>query len=186
MKGAAAVCAILLLLAGCGAADREPSALALVRVLGVDGAGPVELTAVCGGSDQQDGARGATAGESFLEARNALLWSGEKKLSLTGVSCLVIGPDADLRQLLLAALEDVELGAAATVWVAEEGAGNMLGQCRDPASDLELLVRQGIEAPTVAGAIAALYADGRVTLPRLTQQDGRAVSPGGTVWTEEN
>lgn len=181
MRGVAAACALLLLLSGCGVPDREPAGLALVRVLGVDGSGPVELTAVCG-SDQGDGDRGWAAGESLSAAGEELPWSGAEKLSLTGVSFLVVGPGTELEQVLLWALEDVELGAAATVWLAEEGAGELLNPCGDPASDLELLKRQGIAPPTVAGAAAALFTDGRVALPLLTQREGRVVSAGGAVW----
>lgn len=178
----AAACALLLLLSGCGAPDREPSNLALVRVLGVDGSGPVELTAVCGGSDQGDGDRGKAAGETLAAAGEELPWSGTEKLSLTGVSFLVVGSGTDLEQVLLWALEDVELGAAATVWLAVEGVGELLDPCGDPAADLELLERQGSAAPTVAGAAAALFTDGRVALPLLTQREGRVVSAGGAVW----
>ena len=42
---------LAVLLAGWQPAPKEPEGLALVRVLGVDGAGPVVLTAVCGGED---------------------------------------------------------------------------------------------------------------------------------------
>ena len=52
MRRAVALLAGLLLLSGCVPNAREPAELALVRVLGVDGGGPVTLTAVCGGSDQ--------------------------------------------------------------------------------------------------------------------------------------
>ena len=44
--------AAAVLLAGWRPAPKEPEGLALVRVLGVDGPGPVTLTAVCGGEDQ--------------------------------------------------------------------------------------------------------------------------------------
>src|SRR5699024_10956811 len=39
---------LALVLCGCAPTAREPDQLALVRVLGVAGSGPVELTAVCG------------------------------------------------------------------------------------------------------------------------------------------
>ena len=70
------VCA-LLLLAGWRPVPREPEGLALVRVLGVDGSGPVELTAVCGGEDQKEPDRGRSAGADFGGALEILPWSGE-------------------------------------------------------------------------------------------------------------
>ena len=44
---------LALLLCGCAPTAREPDQLSLVRVLGVAGSGPVELTAVCG-MDQRE------------------------------------------------------------------------------------------------------------------------------------
>lgn len=168
------VCAgLAVLLAGAQPVSREPEGLALVRVLGVDGAGPVELTAVCGGEDQEDPSRGACTGMDFAAGLKELPWSGEEELSLTSVSYLIAGRDAALGDVLLAALKDPELGAACTVWLAEEGAGTLLGRCSDPARALELLTRQGVEAPTVVDGLAALWSGEELCLPLLTgAEDG--------------
>ena len=153
--------ALAVLLAGWRPAPKEPEGLALVRVLGVDGPGPVTLTAVCGGEDQEgDQSRGKCAGADFGEALAVLPWSGKEELSLTSVSYIIVG-------------RDEELGAAATVWLAENGAAELLGGCDDPASALELIERQGVEAPTVVKALAALYDGGGLCLPLLTAgEDG--------------
>ena len=103
------VCAAALL-AGWRPAPREPEGLALVRVLGADGPGPVALTAVCGGDGGEAPSRGRSAGESFDAALEGLPWSGEEELSLTSVSYLVVGRDVELREVLLAVLRDRELG----------------------------------------------------------------------------
>ncbi|MGN0986123.1 MAG: hypothetical protein ACI4OU_06460 [Candidatus Enterenecus sp.] len=182
MRRLAALLAGLLLLSGCAPNAREPADLALVRVLGVDGAGPVTLTAVCGGSDQEAFCRGACAGGSFQEAKRALPWSGREELSLTSVSYLLVGPDADLYAVAIAILNDPELGGSATVWLAPEGAAALLDGCDDPASGLELLTGAGAAAPTVAQAAAALAAEGQVTLPRVAGRDGQVVEQGETVW----
>ena len=79
------VCAALLMV-GWRPVPREPEGLALVRVLGVDGSGPLALTAVCGGNDQEDPSRGTCIRAGFEEALDALPWSGEEELSLTSVS----------------------------------------------------------------------------------------------------
>lgn len=161
--------ALAVLLAGWRPAPKEPEGLALVRVLGVDGPGPVALTAVCGGEDQEgDLSRGQCVGTSFGTALAGLPWSGEEELSLTSVSYLVVGRDVDLENVLLAALRNEELGAASTVWLAEEGAAALLTGCKDPATRLELLVRQGIEPPTVVEVLAALYGGDGLCLPLLT------------------
>lgn len=155
------------LLAGWRPSPREPDALALVRVLGIDGSGPVELTAVCGGEDQEDQGRGQCAGEDFLKALETLPWSGTEELSLTSVSYLLVGRDVDLEKVLLEVLRNEELGASATVWLADEGAAALLEACDDPASALELLTRRGADAPTAAQALAALLDGRELALPRL-------------------
>ncbi len=174
----------VLLLSGCSANAREPDSLALVRVLGVDGAAPSVLTAVSGSDSQQNITRGSSEGEDFTAARKKLPWSGEKELSLTSVSWIVVGRDADLMALLFAVLEDQEMGGTATVWLAEEGAAAVLDGCKDPAADLELLARQKIAAPTVAEALGALCTEGTVKLPTVTQRDGRLMVQGEEEWNE--
>lgn len=177
----------LLLLCSCAPVAREPDNLALVRVLGVDGSGPVTLTAVCGGTDEKKISRGIAAGADFLEARRQLPWSGEGvELSLTGVSYLLVGPEADLQAVLFAVLEDADLGATATVWLAEDGAAKLLDAGDDPAADLELLALQGVRAPTVAQAVAALSTEGSVSLPCLVERDGRLEERGMMGWTADN
>ncbi len=160
------VCA-LLLLAGWRPVPREPEGLALVRVLGVDGSGPVELTAVCGGEDQKEPDRGRSAGADFGGALEILPWSGEEELSLTSVSYIIVGRDVDLRETLLAVLRNEELGATATVWLAEGGAAALLGACGDPASGLDLLTRREAGAPTAAEALARLERGEPLSLPLL-------------------
>ena len=166
-KLAVTILALAVLLVGWRAAPKEPEGLGLVRVLGVDGPGPVLLTAVCGGDDQEDPSRGQCAGPGFEEALEGLPWSGEEELSLTSVSYIIVGRDVELREVLLAVLRDEELGASATVWLAEEGAAAMLARCEDPASGLDLLTRRGVEAPTVVQALAKLERGEPLGLPLL-------------------
>lgn len=158
---------LAILAAGWRPAPREPDGLALVRVLGVDGPGPLALTAVCGGEDQEEPGRGQCAGADFDSALKGLPWSGEKELSLTSVSYIIVGRDVELEKVLLAVLREEELGAAATVWLAEEGAATLLAGCQDPASGLDLLTRQGAGAPTVVEALAKLEAGEVLSLPLL-------------------
>lgn len=178
-----AALAAALLLAGGSSPAREPDALALVRVLGADGPGPVALTAVCGGEDQRDQSRGRCAGTDFSQALAALPWSGgTEELSLTSVSYLLVGRDVDLEKVLLEVLRNEELGASATVWLAEEGAGTLLERCQDPAAVLELLDRQGADAPTAAQALAALLNGETLTLPLLRGGEDGPVWLGREEW----
>ena len=169
-----AVVALCVLLAGWHPVPKEPEGLALVRVLGVDGPGPVTLTAVCGGEDQEtDRSRGQCTGEDFEAALEKAPWSGEEELSLISVTDFIMGSDVELERVLLAALRNEELGASAAVWLAEDGAAELLDSCEDPASALELLERQGFRGPTVVEALAALYQGERLYLPLLTaESDG--------------
>ena len=170
------------LLAGWHPVPKEPEGLALVRVLGVDGPGPVTLTAVCGGEDQEmDQSRGQCTGADFEEALEKAPWSGEEELSLTSVTYFIVGRDVELESVLLAALRDEKLGANVTVWLAEENAAELLGSCEDPASALELLERQGFDGPTVVEALAALCRGDGLRLPVLTEgEDGLIL----TDWVE--
>ena len=115
--------ALVVLLTGWHPVPKEPEGLALIRVLGVDGAGPVTLTAVCGGEDQEGNqSRGRCTGASFEEALEEVRWSGEEELSLTSVTYLIVGREVELESVLLAALRNEKLGAAARVFLAEGGA----------------------------------------------------------------
>ena len=167
-----AAAALAVLLTGWHPVPKEPEGLALVRVLGVDGPGPVTLTAVCGGEDQESNqSRGRCTGADFEEALAAVRWSGKEELSVTSVTYFIVGRDVDLESVLLAALRDEALGANVTVWLAQNEAAELLGGCEDPASALELLERQGFEGPTVVKALAALYQGDELRLPLLTASE---------------
>ena len=176
-----------LLLTGCASVAREPDDLTLIRVLGVDGENPVLLTAVSGVEGGEAPVRGNGSGSDFSRAREAVLWSGSgTELSLTGVSYLVVGEDADLEQVLLAVLEDADLGASAAVfWTADEAA-ELLNDSDDPASDLNRLMLKDVGAPTVAQALAALATEGKVALPCLEEEDGRIEEWGTMIWDGGN
>lgn len=183
MRRVVLLVAIWMTLTGCTSVAREPDSLTLVRVLGVDDGDAVVFTAVSGKSDQGAVERGGSKGENYQQAREKVPWSGKgTELSLTGVSYVLVGESVDLQELLQWVMEDVDLGASATVWVAEGGAEDLLSDCEDPAADLELLTIKGTAAPTVAQAAAELATDGKTALPRLGRKDGRVEERGMTEW----
>ena len=187
MRGCAVLILCALLLTGCAPVAREPDNLILVRVLGVDGGSPTILTAVCARDKQGNVGRGRAEAETFEQARRQIPWSGTaEELSLTGVSYLLIGPETDLENFLYSVLEDEDLGATATVWLTETGAAAELEICEDPAADLELLTLQGVRAPTVAQAVAALSSTGEVSLPCLEMRDGKFDERGVRQWRTDN
>lgn len=161
-------CWLPVLLSGCSL-GQELDEIALVRVLSIDGSAPVTLTAVCDGTDQEDPSRGQCSGEDFLAALSILPWSGAgtQELSVTSVTDLVVGRDADLHAVLLAVLEDRQLGAASSVWLAEESAAAVLSMGEDPAGTLALLHRQKVQVPTAAAVLAELLSEGSAVLPVL-------------------
>lgn len=176
-----------LLLTGCAPVAREPDDLTLVRVLGVDGDGPVLLTVVGDREGQEEPARGGGSGGDFSLACEAAAWSGTgTELSLTGVSYLLVGGDADLESVLLAVLEDADLGASAAVFWTEGEASALLDQCEDPSADLKRLMLKEVGAPTVAQALAALATEGETVLPRLREKDGRLEEWGNVIWNSGN
>lgn len=183
MRRCLTLAAALLLLTGCAPAAREPDRLALVRVLGVDGSDPISLTAVCGRVEPDGVLRGAATAAAFEDARRAVVWSGEgMELSLTGVSYLLVAPDVELEAVLLEVLADADLGASATVWMVEGGAGAALNRCGDPAAELELLALSGVAAPSVAQAEAALSTRGEVVMPCLKLKQGRLEKERDVIW----
>ena len=83
-------------------------------------------------------------------------------------------------------MEHEDLGAAASVWLTETSCAAALSACEDPAADLELLKLRGIQAPTVAQAIAALSSEGGIDIPCLGARDGKLEEQGVRRWSAEN
>lgn len=184
MKQALLPVCLAVLLTGCAAVAREPSNLTLIRILGVDGGESVTLTAVSG-KTQNGVSRGSAQGDGFHQARQQVPWSGAgTELSVTGVSYLVFGSDADLQETLAAVMADSDLGASATVWCVQGSAAELLDRCEDPAADLSCLEQKGVQAPTAAQTLFFLTTDGAVTLPCLTEENGRIKDRGTMLWSE--
>ena len=179
MKRVLLLAAVSCLLCGCSPNAREPDNLALVRVLGVDGASPVTLTAVCAGPEGQ---RFGCTERDFLSAREALPWVGEEELALTGIGWLLVDGEVDLEELLFAVLEDRDLDPSATVWLAEGSVAALLEGCEDPVGQLELLRARGIKGVSAAETLGALQTEGSVLLPVLRAEEGRLLFKGEERW----
>lgn len=157
---------LALLLTGCG--GRELTNVTLIQTMGVDGSGPVELTAV--GDEGEDSQVYRAAGADVTQAQERLNRLGETRLEVTHVAQLVLGRSADVEETLWQELGRRKSGYGATVWLCDEGvsAGELLDGAKDPSRRLESLEENaGVEAPTILEALSALTREGKVELPVL-------------------
>lgn len=157
---------LALLLTGCG--GQELTNVTLIQTLGVDGVGPVELTAV--GDEEDDPTVYHAAGKDVTQAQEGLNRLGETRLEVTHVAQLVLGRSADLEETLWQELSHRKSGYGATVWLCDPSAsaGELLDGAKNPSKRLESLEKNaGVQAPTILEALSALTREGRVELPVL-------------------
>lgn len=167
MRRAVCLAACLLLLTGCG--GQELKNVSLVRTLGVDGPGPVTITAVAGEGDTLF----QCGGEDIVAAQAGLATLGSQRLAVTHVGQVVLGATAHPRCLWDEVVHR-ESGYGATVWLAEEGsAQDLLAQADDPAGRLKHLEESGVAAPTLLQAVSALAREGGVTAPVIGLRGGQ-------------
>lgn len=156
------------LLTGCG--GQELAEVTLIQTLGVDGPGPVELTAL--GDDGEGESLYTLEGEDVARAQEALKGAGDTRLTVTHVAQLVLGPEARVEETLWQELAHRESGYGATVWRCGEGsAGELLEASADlPQRLTSLEENAGVEAPTVLEALSDLTCRGRTWLPVLAAE----------------
>lgn len=158
----------LLLLTGCG--GRELADVSLVRTLGVDGPGPVRVTAIAGTEEER--ALFCCEGEDVIAAQGALETLGTERLAVTHVGQVVLGETATAETLWLEVVHR-DSGYGATVWLAEAGSAcDLLADADDPAGRLKHLEESGVAAPSLMEAVSALARDGRVSAPVIGLRDG--------------
>lgn len=158
----------LLFLAGCG--GKELSNVSLVRTLGIDGAGPVTVTAVAG--EEAERALFHCEGEDVIAAQKTLETLGTERLAVTHVGQVVLGESAAVRALWDEVVHR-DSGYGATVWLAEgSSAYGLLSEADDPAGRLKHLEESGVAAPSLLEAVSALARDGKVTVPVVGLRGG--------------
>lgn len=176
---------LLLLTAGCAPHAREPEQLALVRVLGVDGGGPVTVTGLCSPTEQgEPPPPGRAMGADLAQALDCLPWVGEQELALSHLSHVVLGDGASLAELLEELAERRTLSVTAALWQCGE-AGPLLEGCPGAFERLELLKQGGVQPPTAGEVLAALAAGEPVRLPRLVEEDGSLRLVEEALWCRE-
>lgn len=144
--------------------------VSLVRTLGVDGAGPVTVTAVAGAEEERE--LFCCGGEDVIAAQKTLETLGTERLAVTHVGQLVLGETAAVRTLWDEVVHR-DSGYGATVWLTEKGSAyGLLSGADDPAGRLKHLEESGVAAPSLMEAVSALAREGRVTVPVVGLRDG--------------
>lgn len=168
MKKLLCLAAALLFLSGCG--GQELSNVSLVRTLGIDGGGPVAVTAIAGGEEERTLFR--AEGEDVIAAQKALETLGTERLAVTHVGQVVLGETATA-EVLWDEVIHRDSGYGATVWLAEGGSAyGLLAGTDDPAGRLKHLEESGAAAPSLMEAVSALVRDGQVTVPVIGLRGG--------------
>lgn len=158
----------LLFLTGCG--GRELSNVSLVRTLGIDGPGPVAVTAIAGEADER--ALFCAEGKDVIAAQKALETLGTERLAVTHVGQVVLGETATA-QALWDEVVHRDSGYGATVWLAESGSAyGLLADADDPAGRLKHLEESGATAPSLMEVVSALARDGQAAVPVVGIRDG--------------
>lgn len=160
----------LMLLSGCtsaGAAGREPEDTVLVQVVGVDvdGRGVVVTAA---GRDGEETTVVTVSGDSLAEAFGVLPTAGDRYLSLTNVTQVLVGDGVDVAAVLRYVLEDPDMSYMARVWAAGY-AGGLLEEVKEEGLERFRLIEEGgAETVTVKAALAELLEGKQTALPSLS------------------
>ena len=157
---------------GPAAGSQELIEVTLIQTLGVDGAGPVTLTAVAPADEEDMPQKYRTRGENLAQARDSLKELGHTRLEVTHVAHMVLGPDALVEEILWEELNDRASGCDARVWLTDgESAVELLANIYEPCKRLKALEDNGsTKAPTLLEALSTLTREGQVALPVLTRQ----------------
>lgn len=162
-----AATALLLSLSACSAADaagREPEDTVLAQIVGVDVDGRgVSVTAA--GQDGEKTVLAAASGDTLEEAFAALPTAGEKYISLTNVTHLLVGDGVDVIGLLNYVVNDPDMSYMAKVWAAGF-AGGLMEDLREEGFERFQLLEQG-ETVTVKTALAELLSEESTAVPVL-------------------
>lgn len=159
---------VALAVASPGIHNRELIDVTLLQTLGVDGPGPVTLTAVAPSEGEEPPQRYRTQGDSLSQAREKLRELGKTRLEVTHVAQLVLGPDVAVERTLWEELHDRASGCDARVWLSDRPAQELLAGVYEPCLRLRALEENGpTKAPTLLEALSAMTREGQVTLPVL-------------------
>lgn len=166
--------ACLFILSSCTsahAAGREPEDTVLAQVIGVDvdGRGIVVTAA---GQDGEETAVVSASGETLEEAFAALPTAGEKYVSLTNVSHILLGDGIGVAALLRYVVEDPDMSYMARVWAGGFAGGLMEDLKETGLERFRTLEQSGVSTVTVKTALAELLTGQKTEIPALAVPDG--------------
>ncbi len=148
----------------------------LVETLAVDGSDEVTVTAL---GDEEEPKTYQATGKDVMEAQAGLAALGDKRVSVTHVGHLLLGPEVDVEQTLWRELECRESGYGAKVWACRGEAAAVLENGEDVSARLKALEeRGGVDAPDLVDAVRALREDGVARLPMIEVQGSQPVPAG--------
>ena len=166
--------AVLVALPGCSsarAAGREPEDTVLIQVIGVDvdGRGVVVTAA---GQDGEETVVVTSSGDTLEEAFATLPTAGEKYVSLTTVSHVLLGDGIDTLALLRYVVEDPDMSYMARVWAGGFAGGLMEDLKEGGLERFRTLEQSGVATVTVKTALAELLSGQTTEIPALSVPDG--------------
>lgn len=169
LKICALAAAVLLPLSGCaaGADGREPEDTVLAQVIGVDVDGQ-GVTVTAAGTDGEETALAAASGETLEAAFAALPTAGDKYVSLTNVTHVLMGDGVDVIAVLRYVLEDPDMSYMAKVWAAGYAGGVMEELKEEGLARFQILEQGGTETVTVKTALAELLEEKKTVMPSLS------------------
>ncbi len=154
----------------------------LVETLAVDGADRITVTAL---GDGEEPKTYQASGQDVMEAQGGLAVLGDRRVSVTHVGHIVLGPDVDVEKTLWRELECRESGYGARVWACRDEAAAVLEDGEDVSARLKALEeRGGVDAPRLLDAVRQLREEGATRLPVIEVRDGE-LSPAGYVEIRE-
>ena len=177
---------IALAVLGSGNRGQELIDVTLIQTLGVDGPGPVTLTAVAPADQENPPQHYRTRGHDLAQAREGLKELGDTRLEVTHVARLVLGADAKVEETLWEELNDRASGCDARVWLTDgESAAELLEHIYEPCKRLKAMEENGsTKAPTLLEALSTLTREGQVTLPVLERQGDKLMVTGTQIIKE--
>ena len=178
--------ACALLLCGCTSGrGREPENTVLAQVLGVDKWDGHYTLTVAGTDGAGDPVVWWVEEDSLEDAFEDLTEVGDRWLSLTGVTHLVLGDGTDPREVLTFIIEESGMSWRATVWYAPIAGVTMRALEDGGIARLEVLEQSGVETVSVLDVLVELEDEGAVEVSALSVIDGE-LEHVGSVWYERS